>query len=115
MEREVVERLVLFNLGKVPKYDLHQHEADKCFGRYLADREVCFHIIDLVLDGQVRATLDPLHFTLHAVTISAVCSTQHSAVDEKLVFAFRIDFSVALALVKVAVVRVVRLATGMQT
>ena len=111
-KREVVERQVLFNFGKVPRYNLHLNEADKCFGRYLANREKCLYLINPVFDAQVCARLEtvPLHFMLPRFRPS-----QRSAVDEKLAIAFRIDYSVALAFVVIAVVLVVRQAMGMQT
>lgn len=60
-----------------------------------------------VLDGQVHLTLEPLHFTLHIAARTALGSSQLSTVDGKLAFTYRIDFFVAVAFVRVAIVWVI--------
>ena len=84
-------------------YDLHQHEADEGFGRDLANREVSFYLANPVLDNQVCFKLEPFYLALFVATGSSLGSLQRSIIDEKL-FLFCIDFFVALAFVRVAIV-----------
>ena len=95
--------------------NLHKHEADERVRWYLANREVVLHLIYPVLDGQVDTSFESLDLALHATAGPALGSMQRSTVNDELAPAFRIDVLFALALVWVAVVRVVWGSIGGQT
>ena len=94
------------------RYDLHQHESDECFWRNLANCEVSLYLTNLVFDGRVRATLEPLHFALHFPRDRPLAgSTQRGTVDEEYTLSFCIDVFLAFAFVGVIIVRIVGWAT----
>ena len=85
------------------RYHLHQHEPYKSFRLNLPDCEVLFHLIYLIFNCQVCATLVSFHLALHISAKSIFGCFQGLIVNDELSCAFSIDRFVLLFLLRVVI------------
>ena len=69
----------------------------------LSDCKIGFHLVNPVLDYEVRAALEAFDLSLHAPSGTALGGLERCAVDQELAYALEVDLLIAFLLIVIVV------------